>query len=78
MKNLLDFYEALIKYAGWKTDKDGYVLDSTSGNNISLKDTDNKPRLLVLPYNQHLVVSDTNIVFHPLRENINKGESTVM
>ena len=74
--NLFDFYKLILKYLGTEPDEHGYistVLEETR-KPVTI---DGNP--LVLPTHENLrLSSDEVVLFHPLSENILRGESEVI
>jgi hypothetical protein len=76
MSKMLKFYESLLAAAGLTTTSDGCVSIKTSKDPKPLT---LKGKRLVLPTSEHLRHSDrdSKVVFHPLTENVMRGESEV-
>lgn len=76
---IIKFYNQILELGSMSADKEGYVSGSLGG--ISEKrPVTIKGKRLVLPLNNQLKAPDWSerIVFHPLYENIIRGESVVM
>jgi hypothetical protein len=73
---MLKFYEALLDAAGLVVTADGCVSIKTSKD---AKPLTMKGKRLVLPTREHLSAPspDTKVIFHPLVENVMRGESEV-
>lgn len=76
MSKMLKFYESLLAAAGLIVTSDGCVSIKTSKDSKPLT---LKGKRLVLPTADHLRTSDrdSKVVFHPLTENVMRGESEV-
>lgn len=76
MTKMLDFYESLCRAAGLTVTSDGCVSIKTSKEPKPLT---LKGKRLVLPTKEHLANPDREhrIIFHPLTENVMRGESEV-
>jgi hypothetical protein len=74
---LLELYKSLLKTGSMVTTQDGYV---SFQNGDSTKPATVKGKRLVLPTPEHLANPDwkERVVFHPLSENIMRGESVVL
>lgn len=73
--SLIDFYTAVLDSAMYKVDEDGHVLTGI-GKNMSVAEING--RKVVLPKDQLLRnPSDENVFFHPLSEQMTRGESEV-
>lgn len=76
-EKLIDVYRAMLDTAGLYVDEDGYVSYRVSKD--KLRPYLVKGKRLVIPTRHHLTNEvDETIRFHPLSENILKGESDVM
>ena len=76
MSKMIPFYEALLETAGLTVTSDGCVSIKTSKDS---KPMTMKGKRLVLPTREHQSnpSPDTKIMFHPLVENVMRGESDV-
>lgn len=76
---LIKFYKDILTLASLKADKDGYISGSI-GNSDKTSPVTIKGKRLVLPTKNQLSISgwEDRIVFHPLYENVLKGESEVI
>lgn len=74
---ILDLYKSLLKAASSVVSEDGFVSKKFGDNTDPFLV---KGKRLVLPTQEHLSNPDwkDRVVFHPLNENILRGESTVM
>lgn len=77
--SIISLYESILNYSGLKSDRDGMI----STSNIYTDDTDPVTidgRRLILPTPENLRIVDyQNVIkFHPLSENILRGESEVI
>lgn len=76
MSKMLKFYEAVLDAAGLTVTTDGCVSIKTSKDSKPLT---MKGKRLVLPTREHQAnpSPDTKVLFHPLQENVMRGESEV-
>jgi hypothetical protein len=74
---LLDVYEAILEYATMKVDKSGFIKNAYGSGNESILI---EGKQLVMPYDQQLrnFNPSEKMIFHPMAENIFKGESVVI
>ena len=74
---LLSLYEAILDYGTMKVDKNGFVKNAYGTGNESILI---EGKQLVLPYSDQLRNFNPNekMIFHPMAENIFKGESQVV
>lgn len=72
---LIEFYQAVVEFAGCVVDAEGYIKIKGKSGTTPLT-IDNKP--VVLPTKEHLKNAVGKILFHPLRENLMSGESDVV
>jgi hypothetical protein len=73
--NLLDTYRSILKFASLEADNDGYAY-ATIGDRKEPSLINGKR--IVLPLSQHLRNPDEKQIFHPLSENIMRGESEII
>jgi len=73
--NIIDFYKSILDCGNLATDKDGYTSVKVTGSPVLVTG-----KRLVLPTNSQLTAGNWSekIVFHPLSENILRGESDVI
>lgn len=80
-QKLLDTYRAMLRTAGFVADEQGYV-SYPNGNERTpaMVKIEGSPKRLVLPTREHLTNPDwaDRVAFHPLSENILRGESEVL
>lgn len=72
---LLEVYRSILNYAGLDTDSDGFI--------SAIIGDDRSPAMLngermVLPLDAHLRNPKDKVIFHPLSENILRGESDII
>lgn len=77
MSKLYVLYEQILNYCGVKVNKDGTTQIMLGDKN---KDCTINNKQLKMPYEACLKAfnSDTDIIFHPFQEHINRGESDVL
>lgn len=73
--NLIDTYKSILRFASLEADDDGFVY-ATIGDRKEPALVNGKR--LVLPFTQHLRNPDEKQIFHPLSENIMRGESEII
>lgn len=73
--NLIDLYKSILECGNLTTDDDGYVSVMRSNAPVLING-----KRLVLPTNNHLTSGNWSekIIFHPLSENILRGESEII
>lgn len=79
--NIVDLYSSILSYAGLEANKEGYVsIIKYRNEDKELLPLYIENKRLVLPTQEQLRAFDGNnqIVFHPLMENIIRGESKVI
>jgi hypothetical protein len=80
--NLFEFYESILNFGGMEVSSDGYIKTSIAGDPMQVLIGG---KSLVMPTREHLatlvetkpngLVEPVKIVFHPLRENVIRGEA---
>lgn len=77
---LITLYKALLELGGMSSDRDGFVSGKLPGSKEDPHPVTIKGKRLVLPTQKQLTTSDWSdrIVFHPLYENVLRGESQVI
>ena len=77
---LITLYKALLELGGMSSDRDGLVSGKLPGAKEDPRPVTIKGKRLVLPTQKQLTTSDWSdrIVFHPLYENVLRGESQVI
>ncbi len=77
---LITLYKALLELGGMSADRDGFVSGKLPGSTKEASPVTIKGKRLVLPTQKQLTTADWSdrIVFHPLYENVLRGESQVI
>lgn len=77
---LITLYKALLDLGGMSADRDGFVSGKLPGSTQDPAPVTIKGKRLVLPTQKQLTTSgwEDRIVFHPLYENVLRGESQVI
>ena len=77
---LITLYKALLDLGGMTSDRDGFVCGKLPGSKGDSHPVTIKGKRLVLPTQKQLTTPDwsNRIVFHPLYENVLRGESQVI
>ena len=77
---LITLYKALLELGGMSSDRDGLVSGKLPGGKEDPRPVTIKGKRLVLPTQKQLTTADWSdrIVFHPLYENVLRGESQVI
>ena len=77
---LITLYKAVLDLGGMSADRDGFVSGKLVGSKLDPSPVTIKGKRLVLPTQKQLTTSDWSdrIVFHPLYENVLRGESQVI
>lgn len=76
MENIYNLYKSVLKFAGYRVTDDGYVqfaVSQTKAKPLHIND-----KAVVMPYPEHLNNPSGKIIFHPLCENIMRGESDII
>lgn len=75
--NLIKFYISLLAYCGMVVDEDGFI-SSKTGDTVQPANLDGVRMALPYPNQLRCEKPSERVIFHPLNENILKGESRVL
>ena len=75
MTDLISTYKKILKTAGLISDKNGLISAEVNGSTVPYTVGGKR---LVLPTRENMMNVSESCVFHPLQENILKGESAVL
>lgn len=77
---LISLYKSVLELGGMSADRDGFVSGKLVGSKLDPSPVTIKGKRIVLPTQKQLTTSDWSdrIVFHPLYENVLRGESQVI